>query len=275
MKKLIYNIFYKCGIIMLLLIFTLNIGIISEARHPRVYDKAGLFTEEEIKQIEDDILAKSEVVNIDMIVVTTNDTNGKSSRVYADDYYDELYFAGGFGDNAEEGYTSGILYLINMDAREIYLSTDTENELKYTDTEIENMLDRIYTHVAEANFVYSCREFVSSAVQYGSSYSDSGVRYNEDNAIINIIIRNAMIALGIAVVVTLAALIGTRKKQTTNKNTYLASNGFKKLVNKDLFIRTTVVKRNIQSNNGSGGSSRTSTHTSSSGRSHGGGGRKF
>jgi Beta-propeller domains of methanol dehydrogenase type len=274
MKNLIYNIFYKCGIIMLLLIFTLNIGIISEARHPRVYDEAGLFTEEEIKQIEDDILIRSAVVNIDMIVVTTNDANGKSSRVYADDYYDELYFAGGFGDNAEEGYTSGILYLINMDAREIYLSTDTENELKYTDAEIENMLDRIYTHVAEGNFAYSCKEFVSGAVQYGSVSSDSGVRYNEDNAVINTVIRNGLIALGIATAVTLVALIRTRKKQTTNKNTYLANNGFKKLVNKDLFIRTTVVKRNIQSSN-SGSTSRTSTHKSSSGRSHGGGGRKF
>ena len=53
---------------------------------------------------------------IDIIIVTTNDNKGKPSSQYAVDFYEDH----GFG---YEGTLDGVLYLLNMDEREVYIFT--------------------------------------------------------------------------------------------------------------------------------------------------------
>ena len=82
----------------------------------RVFDEAGLFDEYEKEGLETRIEEVRKSENIDLAVTTTDDANGKTSEAYADDFYDSHGF--GTGDDA-----SGVLLLIDMDNREIYVST--------------------------------------------------------------------------------------------------------------------------------------------------------
>ena len=63
-------------------------------------------------------------------------------------------------------------------------------------------------------------------------------------------------------------------KKTVTADTYLDRESVRLRDNRDIYIRTSVTKRDISSSSGSSGG-RSSTHRSSSGRSHGGGGRSF
>lgn len=60
-----------------------------------VYDDAGLFYETETTSLNMELEDLSALTGWDVAVVTTDDAQGKSAVVYADDYYAQI----GFGDN--------------------------------------------------------------------------------------------------------------------------------------------------------------------------------
>ena len=69
-----------------------------------VYDNAGLLYETELNAVSEELAARfPRQRGWDAAAVTVSDTEGKSSAVYADDFYSGL----GYGDN-------GIIYLIDM-----------------------------------------------------------------------------------------------------------------------------------------------------------------
>ena len=82
----------------------------------RVFDDAKLFSADEITQLNDKIAALTSELSQDFVVVTTNDAQGSTAQEYADDYYDEHGF--GIGENK-----TGVLFLIDMDNRKVYIST--------------------------------------------------------------------------------------------------------------------------------------------------------
>ena len=86
------------------------------AAEDRVFDDAKLFSTDEITQLNDKIAALISELNQDFVIVTTNDAQGATAQEYADDYYDEH----GFGIGANK---TGVLFLIDMDNREVYIST--------------------------------------------------------------------------------------------------------------------------------------------------------
>lgn len=77
--------------------------------HLKIYDYADLFTDEE----EDALMAKAQQVadtyRMDLVVVTTNDTEGKGYIEYAGDFY----YQNGFGYGPDD---DGILFLIDMES---------------------------------------------------------------------------------------------------------------------------------------------------------------
>lgn len=97
-------------IYIIVLTFTLS-PIVVIGENPLVFDDAMLFTEEEKVNLYVEVNYLSQSYNMDIVIVTTNDALGKSSREYADDYFDY----GGFGIG---GNYDGILFLIDMDNRE-------------------------------------------------------------------------------------------------------------------------------------------------------------
>ncbi len=267
----------------------------------RVFDDADLLSESEEQVIQEEIEKRIEKLSLDIIVVTTDDAYGKSAEAYADDYYDEHGF--GYGDS----YGPGILCLIDMDNREVHLSTAGQAIAQFTDWEINQMLDEIYYWLAEGRWYDACVAFVEQVDEYADNDetaqngyydkdTDTFVEYTE--AELKAIRRKAAIAqilspgsilskLGIAMVIgavsVLIMCINVNRNKVPGGRVYMKAGSDQIRQRYDHKTNTTVTKRHIPRNNtssgtrsgGGSGVGHSSVHRSSSGRSHGGGGRKF
>lgn len=264
--------------LLLVVIFLLLSSIIAEGIPAKVIDKARLFDNTGLQQLEEMMGEASQRLQLDLVVVTIDNSMGKTSRQYADDYYDENGY--GFGEDAD-----GALLLINMDDREVYIST-CGIAIKYlTDTRIESILDEMYGHLTEGNYSEAVRVFLNRI----EGYVEEGIprdqyTYDEDtNRVVEdepdlasqlLLYLAISLAIGGIVVGIMAAL--NRGISSTNKNTYLDSSSFNIINSYDHHVNTqqtfVIIKKDPPSGGGIG---RSSVHRSSSGRFHGGGGRKF
>ena len=85
----------------------------------KVYDFAGLLTESEEASLYNKIMTFINTYNMDMAVVTIDNNNKASTMAYADDFYDYNDF--GVGSTFD-----GLLFLIDMDNREMWISPTGE-----------------------------------------------------------------------------------------------------------------------------------------------------
>ena len=115
------------------------------AEGTRVFDEAGLFSAEEVQELETRIDEVRDSQDADLAVLTVEDAQGESAESYADDFYDSHGL--GVGDDA-----SGILLSIDMDNREIYVSTTGYAMKVLTDARVEKVLDAAYDSVADGNY---------------------------------------------------------------------------------------------------------------------------
>ena len=218
-----------------------------------VVDDANLLSSEEEQQLREDLASFKEQYNMDAVIVTSNDLGGKSQMDYADDYFD--YNGYGVGEDK-----SGLLLLIDMDDRKVWISTSGEAIKYFTDSRIQNIVDDITTQLKNADYF----EEGIPAGQY---------TYNEAERTQKVIFIGLGAGLIVASVVSLLVVNSYKNSKSISTANYVDSNSIVFTRKKDRFISTYTSKTKIERNNSSSGGS--STHTSSSGRSHGGGGRSF
>jgi len=255
----------------------------------KVYDKAGLLTAKQITTLEAKAISIAKEKSVDIIILTTDNADGKTSEAYADDFYDN----NAFGYEREHG--TGILLLIDMDNRNAWISTSGEAITYFTDERIELALDSIFEYLPNAQYYESCNVFLDKVTEYmGNLASDSNVYYDAEgkyhsdgtydtqgnykeytamdrfkqNIWIYILISVAVGAIGAGIMA-----INSGGRITVSSGTYIDKSSIKVNRTQDQFIRTTVTKRKIETQSSGGGGS--STHTSSGGDTHGGGGRSF
>lgn len=254
----------------------------------RVFDEASLFTDAGRENMEERIQTLRKQMSMDVVIVTTTDSGGKSSTEYADDYYDY----GGFG-NGEKA--SGVLFLIDMDNREIYISTTGTMSRFLTDERIESMLDREYDYIAAEEYGAAAQVFLDDVENYYKKGIPGG-QYNYDSETgeiseyHSIKVYEGLLALAVAGICAGGACYGVlqeyamkkeRRQSVNYLKAYRSDCNFALTVQNDAFLDKSV-SRTVIARTGGGGSSsgrsssgRSTTHRSSSGRSHGGGGRKF
>lgn len=254
------------------------------AEESRVYDDASLLKTAEEQELEQRISELRTSFPFDIVIVTTADTKGKSSQEYADDYYDSHSF--GKGEDA-----SGVLFLIDMDNREIYISTCGNAILFLTDSRIESILDYTYSSVRQQEYHEAVSRFLSNLERYVDlGIPDDQYQYNTDTGEI---IRHYSLKTGeilFSVILALLAggipcliILGRYSMRTgTYKYPYREKSRLQLTRREDIFRNQIITQRHIPPpethSGGSGhssGGSRSTTHHSSSGRTHGGGGRKF
>lgn len=272
--------------VMLLSVMILGISSSAKAAEKRVYDDAALFTAEQTAELETRIEEVRESTKLDIVVVTTDDAIGKTSREYADDFYDN----NGFGSDKKH---SGVLFLIDMDNREIYISTTGYAIDLLTDYRINAILDAAYPYMPEQSYNMAAKAFLDGTEAFVEEGMVEGhYRYDTDKGrivrpfyyyVVKLMI--GMIA-GAVVGLVVCTIIKAKYKAKFPKGTYsYKQNGKIRIeTQRDDFLNQTVTHRRIPKQTSSGGSSRSSgssssgrssVHHSSSGRSHGGGGRKF
>lgn len=252
----------------------------------KVYDYANLLTLEQIEFLEKSAIKITEAYRMDIGIVTINNANGKSSEAYADDFY----------DNNGYGYTSnydGLLFLIDLDNRNIYISTCGKAIQYFTDSRINDMLDELIDDVADGNYYDSCTSFLKLTEAYiktgipSNQYSVEGTFVNEHHEPFtssgghpidtSSFMLSIIVALLASTFIAFITRILVKRTYTHPRYTVPQTKADDLTVHytafEDTFVHTHTSRVRIQSNSSSGG--RSSTHHSSGGRSHGGGGRGF
>ena len=251
-----------------IVIFILSFNLIVKANVNPVVDDAKLLSQDEAQKLREDIENFREKYNMDAVIVTSKDLEGKSTMDYADDYYD--YNGYGLGDNK-----SGILLLIDMDDRKIWISTSGDAIEYFTDNRIESIINDISKYLSDEEYFDACNIFLNN-IQY---YIDSGIpegqyTYSEEEHTLKIV----LIALGVAAIVagvTCIVVVNSYKNsKSVSSINYIDNNSIVFTKRRDIFVNTFTTKTKIERNNSSGGNG-SSTHRSSSGNTHGGGGGSF
>ncbi len=248
-----------------------------DAEGQKVYDGAGLLSAKERRNLEEQCRAVAEKKMLDVVIVTTEDTQGKSAMEYADDFYD------GHGFGYERARGTGILLLIDMGRREAYISTCGDAIYYFTDKRNDAMLDRIVPALSDGDYEKACDTFLSLVKSYMGRDPDAPPTLAER---FRKTLRRCPVYLVIALIIAAVYANSLKKAQNTRRNvkngvtykTYQDRGAFNLVQRDDFFLREQVTSRYIppvrppEHGSGGGGSS---THTSSGGTSHGGGGRGF
>ena len=238
-----------------------------------VVDQADILTSQEEQAIGNRIEEMSEKWKQDFVVVTTYDAEGKDSEEYADDYYDDH----GYQEN-------GILYLVDLDNSNVWISTSGSMIRFLTDSRIDRVIDAGYSQLKSQNY----GEGFLAMLDQTDTYMEAGIldnqyTYDVETGKVN---RHYGLTAGEIIVALLVGLacggiffgvINARYKMRTGTYTYpFREKGKIQLIRRDdIFVNQTVTRRRIERNPPSGGGGRSSVHTSGSGRSHGGGGRSL
>lgn len=258
----------------------------------KVFDNADLFSDIEEEELSQMILDTSEEFEMDVIIVTTDDSNGKTAGEYADDFYDTHKFG------YEAAYGTGVLLLIDMDNREVYISTSGLARV-YLDEYIEDILDEVQPPLTRAEYYESAVNFNDEISRYArKSISDddnsevidawnSMEKYDTENienfyeetgfesgektlfSYLKNPLISGIISIAVGGIVVLIMSFSAKTKNTVNSRTYLENGSFNLLNRQDRYTHTTTTKRKIESSSSSGGSG------GGGGHSHGGGGRSF
>lgn len=222
-----------------------------------VYDYADLLTDSEEQQLASQAYALSQKHQMDFVIVTIADDEGMSTQDYAQDFYDYNAFS-----------PDGLLLLINMDIRELWICGTGTGENIFHDGQIENILDDIYGYASDNNFYQTAAEFLESADEIAVRATESPVARN--------LRRIPFFLLGGAVIagISLAFMISANKlrRTATEASAYERDGGVHLTHRQDMFLHSSVTRTPRQTNNrsSSGGG-----HIGSSGTSHSGGGRSF
>lgn len=273
---------YFKSIICILLLFCFSLIHIPTfaTANIKVYDYANLFSAEELEQLENNAKTLSETYQLDVGIVTANDAEGKTAEAYADDFYDNNGY--GYGSDAD-----GLIFLIDMDNRQIWISTCGLGIQYFTDSRIEKMLDSLYEYVSNSNYYGAANNFL----QLTESYINEGIpsdQYtvdvtphvpfqNEAGEPLNFcsialsIVVSVIISGTITLIARSIAIHSYKHPHFTEPPTRPDVGSVHYTQREDRFVSTHTHKVKIEKSN----TDISTTHQSSSGSSHGGGGRSF
>lgn len=230
-----------------------------------VLDEAVLLTESEVGKLEQRIGELESKTGFRVLITTTNSTGGKTSRDYAENFFKN--------HNDSGRVRNGLVYLINMEAREIYVYAAGNSVMEsFSEANIDKMLDRIYKKVGDGKYYKSCDVFLDNVERYGV---EGGNKLTAGRLLLQLA---ACMIVGAVIVFFLARNRGG--KVVAGVNNYFVASGANEILHRDQFINRTVTRQRIKSDdddNSRGGRSRggSSVHRSRSGTMHGGSGRSF
>lgn len=258
-------------------------------------DAANLFDEIQEEEIASSLVDFTLETSYSAAVITTDNSEGKTSQSYADDYYDNLVISEGWSRN-------GILFLIDMDNREVCISTMGDCISFYADS-IDYIIDNGYDELVSGNYSDCIILMIDAAYEryqnggsdyYGDYYYDDyygdypiyndGVIDYHDTATHSSGISLGNVAVCIVIAVVIAAIsvfaVKSQYKNTGKGDEFDADDVILNLTgSNDSVISRNVITTRVPKNNNNhhrhGGGGGGGSHRSSGGFSHGGGSRKF
>lgn len=243
----------------------------------KVYDFADLLTDSEEKKLYQQATKFIKKTELDLAIVIVSDytkprCDGDCTRTYADDFYDYNEF--GIGSRH-----SGVLFLVDMKTRTIYMTTTGDAMDMYNDYRIEQIMDAIYQEFTNQNYYDGIAKFMTILENYDTigvaNSKDSHYVISDDGSVVRdipwlFLIGGPLLITGIV----MAIMISRNKlvRVATSSREYLDKETLQTSIVKDRFVHTHTSKTPIYHSSGSSGGG---GHSGSSGVSHGGGGHRF
>ncbi|MDR2655751.1 MAG: TPM domain-containing protein [Oscillospiraceae bacterium] len=273
MKKI--TVFLLC---LFVLIFSPSLPIAAES--PWVIDGYGLLSDGEEAGLSARIEGLRETYGVDIVIVTSDGTGGKTPEAYADDYYD-------YNGYAEDG----ALLLVDMGNRKWHISTKGYCITVFTDYGIRQIGADISPGLGSGDYYGSFSIFLDDAEsylaqaseghpydaagtgEYSPGYSDGATSVNR--SIINPVATLAALAVALVIVLIMKSRLKTARPKPYASD-FVVKNSLRLTRQSDQFTHSTMSQirraQDHDTNSGGGGSG---THISSSGSTHGGGGGSF
>ena len=285
-----------CGLLCLLVALSFPLTCFADTL-PCVVDDAGLLSDQEEVLLAQKAEELRNTYKMDVVILTVESLDGKSSMAYAEDYYDYS----GYGIDAKR---SGTLFLLAMDEREWYIDTSGDAIYALTDYALLELEELVLPYLRDGDYYGAFDAWLHGLDGYFSAYAsgapvdgfvpeedkynghdetvypDADEQYYGElssvNWLISVIV--GLVAAGVTLLIMRASM--NTKRRANSAGAYMKPGSYQLRVRNDIFLYSQVSKTRKESSSGSsGGSSRSgggsSVHRSSSGRSHGGRGGKF
>ena len=253
-------------------------------------DNAGLLTEDDAASLQAHLLAVSDEVQANIVVITVDSLDGKSAQDYADDTYDYDTTSGWrYGED-------GALFLVAMDERQWAISTSGKCIQFLHEGALDHMEEVIVPYLSDGDYYQAFVTFADLAADYcfldpvdvpatyhPDPYYRTDVPYDHHTDVpYDVAGLSPLGFLPVALLVGfLLALLpmGVLKSQLHSVHMQTGAAAYQKSADvrithaRDLFLYRHVTKKPIPRDDpprSSGGHGGGMVHTSSSGRSHGG-----
>lgn len=206
---------------------------------PLVYDYADLLTDVEKGQLEELAASLGAEEDIDFIILTTNDTEGKDIKDYVGDFYDDKYNL----DAADAA-----ILTLDMERRDVHVAGFYKGK-KFIDDKRAGMIrEKITPDLSAGNYYSAFSTFIEKAYEYmgvipGVNPESIFLKW-WFHIIISVVVAGGTVGL-------MAYNSGGRV--TVNSATYLNQGTSRVLNRSDQYLRQTVTKRRKPQNNNSGG----------------------
>lgn len=279
MKKIISSVIS----LFLLFLFTVpSFGV--ESKY--LIDDADILSEEE----ESYLLAEiEEFINkngFDVVIHTTDSTQGKEVYEYADDFYDN-------GEYSEDG----LIFVISMEFRDYYTSTSGRFVDELPSYSIDQICESVVPCLSDGEYYKAFSVYLNNLDNHinGLSYNDSFVfagdyyvddnnyedeyYYNNTSSSSNLFTKELIVtAIAVLIAVIITSILKSKMNTAVKKHQaddYIVPGSFNVELSRDLFIGSYVTKRPLPKNNNSNNNRSGGVRMSSGGVRHGGSGGKF
>lgn len=273
----------------------------AEAPRPHVYDEAGLFSDYERADLEEQCITYGEDVGLEIMILTHNDPNA----IYAEDYIED------FEDKLPVG--DRVYLLIDLYNRDVFIEGYGKAETYIHSKRIDKILDEIVPDLSDGNYYAACLTYIKRSAEYMKDDSELNYDHNYSKTPQNSnpnapyydetwptdrypdyttrpasssFFTNVWVQLIISIIIG-AVVVGLMAynsggRMTAGSSNYLDHGRSGLIGRRDDYIRTTVTRVKKPSSNNTGSHAKGGFNSSgfrggvsSGGRSHSSGGRKF
>lgn len=249
-----------------LFLFPMLTGHALAAGNQKINDFAELLTSEQVEQLERLANSYSEETEVDIVVLTTSQTNGKSIEQFMGDFYDEI----GLGYDQRHGNT--VILTLDMNEREVYVAGFYKGEHYINNERADFIRQEITPYLSEGDFYGAFKNYIELTRHYlgiepvvtsepiqNQPINNEQARVitntpNQENIFFELWFQ-LLISGGVGAIAVGIMGYHSSGRKTTNSRTYLDESRSAVTASRDTFIRKTVtkVKRPTNNNNNSSG----------------------
>lgn len=214
----------------------------AESAKRLIYDEAGLLSGDQVSRLQQLAQEYGAARETDFIIVTSRNLDNIDVMVMTQNFYDQQ--APGY----DKPHGNAAILMLDMNNREVYLAGFYKAETYLDSGRLDKIRGKITPYLSSGDYELAFQEFILTAHKY------MGYRpgVNPDNILFNGWFQ-LIVSLGIGGIIVGMMAYNSGGKVTVHRRTYEDSSTSGVLAHKDQYLRTTVTKTKIQTNNGGSG----------------------